>query len=108
MIAHLLNRTLDTYRPTTAPDGSGGYHTSLVLVGPVASMVCQPSAAERREADQWGAAHTHTVYVELLADVLRGDELRGEGQRFRVLATVQPSRATYTKALVQLVQPEGT
>lgn len=107
MIEHLLNRTLEVWRPTAVPDGSGGQTVSLVQVGAVAAKVDQPAAAERQVAAQWGAEHSHTIYLLAVSDVARGDELRGDGQVFRVLATVQPSHATYTKAPTELIQTEG-
>jgi len=70
-------------------------------------MVCQPTAEERESADQWAARLTHTVYVPFGADVRRGDELRGGGDVFRVLASVHNSRNTYRKLPVERLQPEG-
>lgn len=106
MIGHLLNRTLGVWRPSTEADGAGGQTVTLVPVGDVRAKVDQPTAEERREADQWGAEHTHTARFLPSADVARGDELRGGGQRFRVLATLTNSRATYLRAPVQLVESE--
>ena len=34
---------------------------TLVPVGEVRAKVDQPTPEERREADQWGSEHTHTV-----------------------------------------------
>jgi SPP1 family predicted phage head-tail adaptor len=105
-IGHLLNRTLAVWRPDTADDGAGGQTVTLVEVGDVLAKVDQPTAAERQQSDQWGAEHSHTIYLLFGADVERGDELRGGGQTFRVLATMKPSRSTYLKAPAQLVQSE--
>lgn len=105
-IGHLLNRTLTVWRPDVTSDGAGGQTVVLVEMGEVPAKVDQPTAAERQEADRWGAEHSHTVYFEVSADVARGDELRGGGQTFRVLATVKPSRGTYLKAPVTLQQAE--
>lgn len=107
MIGHLLNRTLEVHRPVTASDGSGGQTVTLVPVGEVRAKVDQPTPEERREADQWGAEHTHTVRFLPSADVARGDELTGGGQTFRVLATVTDSHGTYLKAPAELIQSEG-
>lgn len=105
-VAHLLNRTLTVHRPATTPDGAGGQDVTLVHVANVRAKVDQPTPEERREADQWGAEHTHTARFLPDADVERGDELRGDGQVFRVLATVTNSRRTYLRALCRLVEHE--
>lgn len=105
-VAHLLNRTLAVHRPSTTPDGAGGQDVTLVHVADVRAKVDQPTAAEQREADRWGAEHTHTVRFLPDADVERGDELRGDGQVLRVLATVTNSRRTYLRALCRLVESE--
>lgn len=108
MISHLLTRTLTVNRPVTAADGSGGQTVTFVEAGTVRAKVDQPSAAERERGDQWGAEHSHTIRFRHDADVRRGDELTGGGQRFRVLATVTDSHATYLKAPAsELIQPEG-
>lgn len=107
-IAHWLNRTLEVRRPGTADDGLGGQTVTLALVGTVRAKVDQPAIEERREGGQWGAEHSHNIYLLPGADVRRGDELRGDGQTFRVLATVQPSTPRYTKCPAsELNQPEG-
>lgn len=106
-IGHLLGRTLAVNRPSTAPDGSGGQTVTFVEAGTVRAKVDQPTADERREGDQWAAEHSHTIRFLPGADVRRGDELTGGGQRFRVLATVTDSHATYLKAPAELIEPEG-
>lgn len=108
MIGHLLNRTLDVWRPQTSPDGSGGQTVTLTQVGSVRAKVDQPTAAETQVAQQWSAEHTHTIYLLRSADVARGDELRGDGQTFRALATLTNSRDTYLKVPAELTEPEGT
>jgi SPP1 family predicted phage head-tail adaptor len=107
-ISHQLTRTLDVWRPETAPDGSGGQTVTLTQVGEVWAKVDQPSAEERAVGQQWGAEHSHNIFLDPDADVRRGDELRGDGQTFRVLATVQPSRPIYRKCPAsELTQIEG-
>lgn len=105
-IGHLLNRTLSVHRPVTTPDGSGGQAVTLVHVADVRAKVDQPTAEERQQADQWAAEHTHTARFLPAANVARGDELRGDGQVFRVLATIQPSHPVYLRAPVELIQSE--
>mgnify|MGYP001165763027 CR=1 FL=1 len=105
-VRHWLNRRLEVWRPVVDEDGSGGFTTARVQVGEVAAKVDQPAAREREESDRWGGDHTHDVYVLPEADVARGDELRGDGQVFRVLAVVEPSTPIYRKCLVELRQAE--
>ncbi|GGV86725.1 hypothetical protein GCM10010294_67700 [Streptomyces griseoloalbus] len=107
-ITHLLNRTLQVWRIVATDDGAGGQDTTLVRQADAAAKVDQPSAAERTLAAQAGSEHTHNVYLQPTADVRRGDELRGDGQTFRVLSVVQPSAPIYSKAECQLIQKEGT
>lgn len=106
-VTHLLNRTLEVWRVVATDDGAGGQDTALIRQADVAAKVDQPSASERMLAAQAGSEHTHSVYLLPTADVLRGDELRGGGQTFRVLSVVQPSSPIYSKAECQLIQKEG-
>lgn len=107
-IDHWLNRTLQVWRPETTPDGAGGQHVTYVRQPEdVAAKVDQPTTTERLLAQQAGSEHTHTVYLSPAADVRRGDELRGDGQVLRVLATITPSTPRYLRADCQLIQPEG-
>ncbi|WP_033818886.1 head-tail adaptor protein [Kitasatospora sp. MBT63] len=106
-IGHLLNRVLEVWRPAAVPDGAGGQAVALALAGEVRAKVDQPSASDRTLAAQTGSRHTHTVYLLPTADVARGDELRGGGQRLRVHSVVEPSRPDYRKAETELIQPEG-
>lgn len=107
MIGHLLNRVLEVWRPQTSDDGAGGQQVTLVRADDVRAKVDQPSASERRTAAQWGSQHSHNVYLLPTADVRRGDELRGGGQAFRVLAVAEPSSPRYHKAEAELIQSEG-
>jgi len=107
MIGHLLNRTLEVWRLAAMPDGAGGQTTTLTLVGTVRAKVDQPSTADKVLAQQAGSHHTHTVYLLPTADVARGDELRGTGQRLKVLAVAGPSSPDYLRADCELTQSEG-
>lgn len=104
MIGHWLNRTLAVWRPMTVSDGSGGQTVTLVEQGDVRAKVDQPSTSERVVAAQAGSAHSHNVYLLPDADVKRNDELRGDGQTFKVLATYQPSEPRYLKAECELIE----
>lgn len=106
-IGHLLNAQVTVWRRTSVPDGSGGQATAWVEVGPVRCRISQASAAERVAARQAGADHTQPVYFRPGSDVRRGDELRGGGQTWRVVADVVPSEVVYLRADCELIQPEG-
>lgn len=107
-IDHLLNRALEVWRPGTTSDGAGGQQVTYTQRPyDVRAKVDQPSTADRTLAQQAGSRHTHTIYLPAGADVARGDQLRGDGQTFRVLATMQPSRPDYLKADCELIEREG-
>lgn len=103
IISHWLNRTLTVWRPTETSDGQGGATVTFQSMGSLQAKVDQPSAAEQWQAGQEGARHTHNVYLEPTADVQRNDELRGDGQTFRVYAVVEPSTPRYRKALCEMI-----
>ncbi|EFC78732.1 phage head closure protein [Parafrankia sp. EUN1f] len=105
-ITHRLNRELEVWRPATEDDGAGGQTVTQLPAGTVPAKVDEASAAERVLAAQAGAELTHVAYLEPEADVLRGDELRGGGQAFRVDSVVEPSSPRYRKASLVQVQAE--
>ncbi|MFE3123916.1 phage head closure protein [Streptomyces hydrogenans] len=102
-----LNRTLEVWRTVRTPDGGGGWETALVRQADVRAKVDQPSASERLLAQQSGSEHTHSAYLLPDADVRRGDELRGDGQAFRVRWVIEPSAPVYRKAECTLIEKEG-
>lgn len=106
-ISHRLNRVLEVWRETVTDDGMGGQEVTLVRQVDVVAKVDQPSASVRLLAQQAGADHTHDIYLLPAADVQRGDELRGEGQAFRVDSVVVPSAPIYRKAEAELIQRQG-
>ena len=109
MIGHLLNRTVDVHRPSTATDEVGGQTVTLQDVGTARVKIGQPTTEERRTAGQWEAELTHVVHAHRGADIQRGDQLDpGDGYRLRVLATIQDSHRTYLRADCEAFQPEGS
>lgn len=106
-ITHLLNRVLEVWRETAVDDGMGGQEVTLVRQADVLAKVDQPSASDRLLAQQAGASHTHDIYLQPDADVQRGDELRGDGQVFRVDSVVMPSSPVYRTAEAELIQRQG-
>lgn len=105
-ITRRLNRELEVWRPAAEDDGTGGQTVTPMLVGTEAAKVDQASAAERLLAAQAGAELTHVCYLEPGADIARGDELRGDGQTFRIDSVVEPSSPRYRKASLVQVQAE--
>ena len=107
MISRMLNRTLEVWRPTTVPDDMGGSTETLVQLASVTAKVDRPTTEEQKVAAQWQSEHSHNVFLRPTADVRRGDELRGNGQVFRVLAVSEPSIPRYQRANCELIQSEG-
>lgn len=113
MIRHLLNLSLEVYRPEQTADGRGGVSVEYVLQAEeIRAMIAQPSLAERIAAEQAGVKLTHVVYTTHGVDVTRGDELDGDGipfeaaTRLRVLGATSNSRATYLRLECEAVQAE--
>lgn len=102
-----LRRTLEVWRATTVDDGQGGQDESRGQVGTVQAKVNEPSAQERIEAQRSGAELTYSIHLLPDADVRRMDELRGDGDVFRVVATVRPSVPVYLRAQCTLDQAEA-
>ncbi|MGH3673530.1 MAG: phage head closure protein, partial [Pseudonocardiaceae bacterium] len=98
---------LAVWRRALTPDGAGGRTANWSQVGTVAARVSQPTAAERLAAGQAGAGLTNAIYLLPGADVQRNDELAGDGQVFRVHATVHPSGEVYLRADCVEIQPES-
>ncbi len=104
----MLNRSVEVYRETRTPDGSGGHAVVWALVSTEAARIAQPSTAERVVALQAGAAWDARVYVRPDADVRRGDRLQGDGETYRVDSTVRPSTASvYLRADCERIQVQG-
>ncbi len=96
--AHLLNDTVEHWRPITAPDGAGGATTSWTRLGDLAARLPQPTARETQVGERHGARHDQNAYLRAGADVQRGDQLRRGVLVLEVLATVTPSIPVYLKA----------
>lgn len=103
---HELPRTLAVWRATTVDDGAGGQTPTRAQVTTVRARVSQPTAAERTAADQAGARLDAVMHMAPDAGVRRGDELRGDGDTYRVTATVAPSEPVYLRAECERIQSE--
>lgn len=89
----LLNETFTIERPTRSDDGTGGWSESNTTIGDVAMRVRPTTVREREQLS--GETHesqvTHIAYSQTSADIVRGDELVGRGQRLVVVAVKEPS-----------------
>lgn len=103
---HDLRRELAVWRPSRTVDAGGGGPRMLEELGTVWAKVSQSTAEEQAIASSSGATHTHNVHMRPDVDVKRGDELRGGGEIFKVILTLQPSTPTYLKAQCERRQTE--
>jgi hypothetical protein len=110
-ITHWLNTELHVWRETTVPDGSGGFTVSYVDQGSAMFKVDQSSAAEALVAAQSEASHSHNIYAEPDADVVRNDRLAVSGidpntakPYYRIVSTTTPSTAIYLKCVAERVE----
>lgn len=81
-------RQYEVHRPAPTTDPGGGQDAPVVFVGTVRVDIAEMRAAERVLAHQSGVEHTHRGFKrpgEL--EIMRGDELRGDGQRFLVISS---------------------
>lgn len=105
MIRHLLNASVDVYRPTFTADGRGGRTRSMAKVAMIRARISQPSSAERAIAAQLDAVLEHVIHVLPGADVSRNDELDvGGPRRLRVQAVLWDSSRTYWRLECQAVE----
>lgn len=96
-IAHLLNLSVEVWRPASTSDGQGGWaeapayhHDERVRISPAGSQ-------EQLVAAQGNRTLTHDAYGLPSADLQRGDELRADGRVYLVLGGRPPSKPYYTK-----------
>lgn len=78
-IDHLLNATVEVWRLTPAPDGQGGWTENYAYHHDERVRISSPSARERETAAQMGVDLAYIGYGKNDADVVRQDQLRGDG-----------------------------
>lgn len=105
-----FSRPLEVWRATSVEDEGGGRTETPEQVGdqPLMAKVDQPTARDQLVAAQDGADLTHSIFFDGVVDVQRGDELRGDGESFKVISVVRPSRPRYTKANCEIRQSEAS
>lgn len=101
-----LRREFAVWRETRADDGQGGYDEVVAQVGTVMAKVNQPTADEVVTAQQSGVTLLYRLHMMPDADVQRGDELRGDGEVYRVTSTYVPSDPEYLLANCERRQAE--
>lgn len=105
-VSHLLNARAELWRYSRVSDGMGGWQQAWAQISIVRARFSQPSARERVLADQSQARLTHVVHAEPDSGMRRDDELRRDGQVFKVLALYEPSEpGTYLRADCEARQP---
>ncbi|MEV6450920.1 head-tail adaptor protein [Streptomyces anulatus] len=109
-IGRRLNRPVEVWRATLAPDGGGGTSEVWARTSRPRGRRSQPTARERQAAHQAQARLDFTWYFSPRADVRRGDELREPGGAVhKVFATFEPSvDGTYLRADCTTDQPLTT
>jgi hypothetical protein len=89
-----MTQTFEVYRITLARNATGGYTKteglSHAIMGRLSTRTKETQ--ERWRADKREAETQYFIYCMAGQDVKRGDILKNEGRRFRVLV-VQPVRA---------------
>lgn len=113
-----FNRTATVQRPTSTPDGAGGWSQTWAEAGQIPVRCSQPSSADGESAQAGRAAITHVVYALPGADVRRGDRLHLASQLLNgvvliagellldVDSVVEPSEPVYRRAACVSVQTE--
>jgi hypothetical protein len=106
MIRHLLNASVDVYRPTFTSDGRGGLTRETSKVGTIRARVMHlPRQREEYTGGRMGDVLTDIVHALPDADVRRGDELDdGSARRLRVVSVVLDSGRTYKRIDCQELQ----
>jgi SPP1 family predicted phage head-tail adaptor len=111
IVASLLNSSVNVWRESQTPDGSGGFTVVYTDEGPAACKIDQSSAEERLLAQQAGATHTHNIYFAYDEDVQRNDRLAPSGvdpnterPYYEVDSTHIPSSPGYLKAITEKVE----
>ena len=105
---HRFTTPLQVWRRVTADDTGGGQTTEWVQAGTVFGQVSQPSADDRRVAQQSGGELAHVVHCHPSADVKRDDRLIvPDGRDLKVAVTTVPSQQRYLRVECWSVQAGG-
>lgn len=105
MVTHLLNRSMQVWRPTATADAGGGQDETLAHLDTVPVRLSRPTDREREISQQERGWVDYDVYLAPDTIVARRDELRDDELTLKVLATMQPSEPIYTRARCEQQQP---
>ncbi len=91
VFASLLNHEFTVTRRTRTSDGQGGFTIGYSSVGTVNGRMRPASSNEKEVASAMQRNISHVLYVEVDADIERGDRVTFEGLTVDVLAIREPS-----------------
>ena len=91
VFASLLNHVFTVTRRTRTSDGQGGFTIGYSSVGTVNGRMRPASSNEKEVAAAMQRNISHVLYVEVDADIERGDRVTFDGLTVDVLAIREPS-----------------
>ena len=91
----LLNREYAIDRRSRVSDGAGGWAITYEEQGVVQGRMRPASSQERDVAAQEERRISHVLYVVADTDIVRGDQVTGDGITVDVVAIREPSRADH-------------
>jgi len=91
----LLNNDFDHTRRERTPDAQGGWVISYMTMDPIRGRLRPASSSEIIAAQQEQRRITHVFYCLATEDILRGDQITGDGVTVDVTAVREPSRADH-------------
>ena len=89
----LLNQEYTISRRSRVSDGQGGWAIAYEEQGTVDGRLRPASSQEREVAAQEERRISHVLYVVADTDIVRGDQVEGDGITVDVVAIREPSRA---------------
>jgi len=92
-LRHFLITWFERYRRVRTPDGQGGFAEVFAKLDDVQGRmtVTGRDPREARIGAKWPAEVSHVFFVGTPRDYRRGDELRLDGRRWRIIAAQEPS-----------------
>ena len=91
----LLNQEYTINRRSRVSDGAGGWAIAYEELGTVDGRMRPASGDEREVAAQEERRISHVLYVVADTDIVRGDQVEGDGITVDVVGIREPSRADH-------------
>ena len=91
----LLNKEYTIDRRSRVSDGGGGWAIAYEEQGAVQGRMRPASSQERDVAAQEERRISHVLYVVASTNIVRGDQVSGDGITVDVVAVREPSRADH-------------